>query len=166
MKKVLLTLVLSIFTIALFAQTFEVPTDCKLEKAEDYAKYEKDVLSCIDWLAQTPVNEQSAKRKEANAFLLKWLTGSPDVHIDIKPGIVTFMDSSPELLMIFMGGWAKYSIEKEEPKNNVAGSMAGIEAVISFYQSNKAYLKKSKEVEKYIKMKEKGKLEDYVKKNA
>ncbi len=166
MKKISITLILTVLSITLFAQNFEIPANYNLEKPEDYAKYENDVVNCIDWLMEAPVNEQAAKRKEANAFLLKWLSGSPDVHIEINPQIVTFMESEPELLMIFMSGWAKYSIENKDPKNKVAGNMAGIEAVIKYYTKNKAYLKKIKEVEKYIKMKEKGKLEEHVKKNA
>jgi len=42
----------------------------------------------------------------------------------------------------------------------------GVEAVIEFYIKNKDYLKRDKNVEKYIKLKDEGKLEDYISKNA
>ena len=76
------------------------------------------------------------------------------------------MGTSPDLLMIFLGGWAKYSLESKEFDNNIAGSLAGIESVIVFYVQNKDLLPKDKHIEKYIKMKNKGTLKDYIKKNA
>jgi hypothetical protein len=94
------------------------------------------------------------------------LTGSPNVSIDIKPEIVTFVGDTPELLLIFMGGWAKYSLESKDFKNKIGGSTAGIEAVIEFYTKNKDLLSKDKNIEKYIKMKDKGTLKDYIEKNA
>lgn len=167
MVKFNLLLVAVLFcSLNLFSQEFTVPQNLRLENAEDYALLEKDVLNAINWLSETSVTEQQTKRKEVNAFLLKWLAGCPYVHIEIKSEIVTFMGSSPELLMMFMGGWAKYSIETKEYDNKIAGSLAGIEMVITFYEKNKVNLPKDKNVEKYIKMKNKGTLIEYINKNA
>jgi len=95
-----------------------------------------------------------------------WLTGSPDVTIDVKPEIVSFMKPNADLLMIFMCGWTRYSIETKDYNNKIKGSQKGVEAVIEFYIKNKDYLKRDKNVEKYIKLKDEGKLEDYISKNA
>jgi len=70
------------------------------------------------------------------------------------------------LLMVFMCGWTKYSIETKDNNNTAMGNQKGIEAVIEFYTKNKEYLKKDNNVEKYIKLKENGKLEEYISKNA
>lgn len=166
MKKLFLFLFTIAFAIGLSSQNFEVPKNYKLEKAEDYALYEQDIINCIDWLMKTPLNEEVEKRKEANVFLIKWLAGSPDVQIDIKQNIVTFTNSTPDLLIIFMAGWAKYSLETKDFNNKVAGNLAGIESVIEFYTKNKDLLPQNKDVEKYIKMKEKGTLKEYIEKNA
>jgi hypothetical protein len=163
MKKITLSLILATIPCAVFSQSFEVPKNYKLEKPEDFSKYESTVIQGINWISDSPLAGQEEKRKQTNAFLLEWLSGSPTVHLEIKQEIVTFM-SSPDLLMIFMGGWAKYSLESKDFKNKVAGSLAGIEAVIAFYTKNA--MKKDKNVEKYIKMKEKGTLKDYIAKNA
>ena len=166
MKGIKLTLIALALTFGLFSQDFKVPKNYKLEKAEDYALYEQDIINCINWLLKIPLNEETTKRKEANAFLLKWLTGSPNVHIEIKQEIVTFVGSSPDLLMIFMGGWAKYSLVSKEFNDKIGGSLAGIEAVIEFYTKNKELLPKDKNVEKYIKMQSEGTLKEYIEKNA
>jgi len=165
MKALKMTLILTLISIGVLAQTFEVPENYKLENSIDYDTYENDVINCVDWLMKTPLNEQIEKRKEANAFLFKWISGSTKVHIEVKQEIVTFMDA-PELLMIFIGTWAKHSIESKDFNNRIDGTMTGVESVIDFYTKNKGLISKNKGVEKYIKMKEKGTLKEYVEKNA
>jgi hypothetical protein len=166
MKKLLLTIAIFLSCHVLFAQDFSVPKNFNPKTAEDYAPFEADVIKSVDWLMSMPYVLERQKRDEVNAFLLKWISGSPYVHIDIKPQIVTFMGGTPDLLMIFMGGWTKYSLESKKFDDKEGGSLAGINAVIDFYNTNKQSLPKDKNVEKYIKMKEKGELEDYVKNNV
>jgi len=166
MKKLFGILIFSALTFNLVAQEFEVPQNCVFTTKDDYSKYEKDVLNGIDWLLKTPVNLQTDKRKDVNTFLLKWVIGSPYLTIDIKTEVVSFMKPNADLLTIYMCGWAKYSLETKDYNNKIKGSQKGIEAVIEFYIKNKENLKKDKNVEKYIKLKEEGKLEDYISKNA
>ena len=166
MKKLFSILMFSFLTFNLFTQEFEVPKNYVLKGKEDFSKYESEVLKGIDWLFQTPINSQSDKRKEVNMFILSWLEGSPTVSVEIKQEIVSFMKPNPDLLMIFMCGWTKYSLENKDYNNKIKGSQKGVEAVIEFYIKNKENLKKDKNVEKYIKLKEEGKLEDYITKNA
>lgn len=161
-KTIILTFTISIFSLGLFSQNFEVPQNYKLEKAEDYAPYENDVIKCIDWLRETPLLAEPLMRREANTFLLKWLTGSPYVHLEIKESVVNFLSTSPDLLMIFLGGWAKYSLETKDYDNKLEGSIAGIESVIYFYTKNRENLPRDKNVEKYIKKQKQGKLRAYL----
>jgi hypothetical protein len=166
MKRVIGILMLTILAINVFSQEFEVPKNYVFSNKEDYTKYEADILKSIHWLTNTPIQTQPEKRKEVNAFVMVWLTGSPNVSVEIKTEIVNFMDPNPELLMIFICGWTKYSIETKDYKNKIIGNQKGIEAVIDFYTKNRENLKKDKNVEKYIKMKDKGTLEEYITKNA
>lgn len=147
------------------AQTFEVPQNVKFEKPEDYAGYEKEVIQAVNWLASNGPDTQTAKRKEVSAFLLMYLTGTPDVSIDINASILTFMESSPDMLMLFMGGWAKHALENKD-KSAVNGNLAGLDAVMDYYSNYKASMTKDKNIEKFIKLKSKGKLKDFVKKNT
>ncbi len=164
-KTILAAMALCVISTVAFSQDVQVPTNFQPKNESDYAKYESDVLKCIQWVMQTPANEQTGKQKEVNAFLLMWMSGTSSVHIEVKQEIVTFMDT-PELLMIFMGGWTKYTLETKDADNKVNCSMAGVEAVIEYYTKNRALLSKNKGVEKYLKMKEKGTLKEYIQKNA
>lgn len=166
MKKIIFLALIAFISISTFAQeNFTIPTNYTLDKPEDYKLLEKDVITTINWLYNTPVNEQAEKRMEANAFFIKWTSGTPDVHIGIDGNVVNFMEN-PELLIMYIAGWAKYSIETGNDNDKIAGTLAGIEMAISFYEKNIKHLKKDKNVEKYIKMQKKGTLKEYIEKNT
>jgi hypothetical protein len=145
------------------SQDFEVPS-YTLKKAADFAQYEKDIIAAVNWLAATPVQDQVSKRGDATRFLIEWLTGSPNVSVEINGEIVNFTKPNTELLIMFMGGWTKYVLETND-KSKLKGNLSGIEMVIAFYQKSRKDLKRDKNVEKYVEMKEKGTLEEFLKKN-
>lgn len=113
------------------AQEFQVPENYKLETKEDYARYVPDVLRCIDYLEATPLDAEG--RQDANAFLLKWITGSPTVTIQILPYAVDLVQNNKQLLMIFLGGWTKHAILHPEETDSLAGQMAGLESMLMVY---------------------------------
>jgi TPR repeat protein len=135
----------------------------KLEKPEDYAQYESDIVAMVNWLVSTPMNEDVETRKGISGFVVSWLTGSPDITIEVSEKIVTYMDCG-ECLVLFMGGWAKYSIESKD-MDAVKGNLAGTETVIEFYKLNKKEIGKNKEIEKLIGLQKKNELESFIRSN-
>ena len=92
---------------------------------------------------------------------MKWMLGSPNLKIVVHPEIVTFV-SNPEMLMAFLGGWTKYSLETRDYSNQLKGNITGIENAIFVYNKNKKIIGKDKNIEKYIKLQSKGKLENEI----
>ncbi|MFN8241414.1 MAG: hypothetical protein U0X39_11795 [Bacteroidales bacterium] len=164
MKNSITGLFLTFMFMSLGAQDLSLP-EFKAAKPEDYTSYETDVLRCINWFTSTPVNVQEGRRKEAYAFFMKWLTGTPFVSVNLTEKIVTFTEPNGDLLFVFMGGWTKYAIETRDNKNVYMGNLKGIESVLEFYTRNRDFLAKDKNVEKYLRMKEKGTLEEFIKAN-
>lgn len=159
-RSFLLSVILSL-GVFIFSQEFQVPKDYKLIKAEDYAPYEQDVINGINWLADTPINESLDKRKEVNSFLMKWMMGSPNVKIEVREYVGSFLSHS-DLLMAFLCGWTKYSLESRDFTNQLKGNVAGIENVIFVYKKNKKIIGKNKDIEKYIQLQKSGKLEQEI----
>ncbi|WP_299106193.1 hypothetical protein [uncultured Winogradskyella sp.] len=154
-KNILIAFVLTLFVAQTsWSQTFNIPDNVKLEVAEDYVKHEQRIVECINWLENTPMSEEADKRLMANAYLMKWATGTPTVTISMQSFQVDLTTKNPELLMIFIGGWIKYAIENPDDKDNVeAGNISGINSLIKVYYANKGNgLKKDKRIEKLIKM--------------
>lgn len=109
---------------------------------EEFIESEEQVLATINWLETTPFDEQEDKEKQ-KALLFAWLTNSPTVTLELNADILTFT-KNPDLIIIFMGGWAKYSLENNYSKDNTQGSLAGLKSVIKVYKN--LSLKKDKEV--------------------
>ena len=162
MKNLIIITFFLLIAATTYSQDFDVPKSYSFEKAKDYTGQNHTVIKAVDWLENTPLTQDTSKRKEVNAFLMAWLSGSPDVSIDLSGDIVTFMDCG-DCLVVFMGGWAKYALVNKDYNNTLKGNIAGIESTISFYQKNKNAIGKTKAIEKYIKQKDKGTLEDYIK---
>jgi hypothetical protein len=158
-QKVLIILTLTLFfTQSSFSQEYSVPKDAVLETAEDYKKHESNILDCINWLENTPVNQDSEKRIKAKAFLMQWATGTPTVTIEMQSFQLDLAKKNADLLIVFMGGWIKHAIENPNEKDNIqASNIAGINSIIKVYTSNKGDgIKKDKRIEKLIKMDEIG----------
>jgi hypothetical protein len=172
MKSLLLTALASLFVFGLQAQTFQPPADFKLEKPEDYAKYEGDVVKCYQWLKATAPGESQREKDAANKFMITWILGSQNLSVEINPKIVTFMETSPELLSIYLGAWANYSINNDYSQDKVKCTRAAINAVIEYYQDNSDTIKKDSNIEEFIEMKKKDKeeetefFEQYIEENA
>ncbi len=145
---------------SLLAQNVGIPSDLKLENAENYKETEQLVLNSTEWLLKTPISENPNKRKEINAFLMKWMSGSPTVSIELVSGIVPL--DCADCLMSFMSGWAKHSLENDYSKDKVECAVAGAENAIEFYKKNKSELGKNSDMEKLMKQQKKGKLKKYI----
>ena len=143
------------------AQSTVIPKEIKLETKEDYDKTESLVLESIDWLSENPIPYKKNKRKELNAFLITWVSGSPTVSVELVEGIVPA--DCPDCLMMLIGGWVKYSLTNDYSTNKKEAALAGINMLIDFYSTNKKSLGKNKVAENLIKLKKKGELEQFIK---
>lgn len=160
MKNKLTIILLLCLAMNLTAQEIQIPDDIQLESKKDFQDHEKLVLQSIEWIQNTPLSQNPSKRREINAFLMKWMSGTPSITIELVSGLVPLECS--ECLMLFMSGWTKYSIENNYSQDKLKCALAGVEMTVAFYEKNKSELGKKSEMEKLIKRKKKGKLEKYV----
>lgn len=165
MKKIL-TLIVAIaaFSLTAAAQTYEVPKNYVLKAKTDYEPYEPQVISTIDWLQSSPWAEDEEKRQEANGFLGAWLTGAPNISININNTVADLAKENPELLITYMGGFTKYILQHKTDPDKKKANLEAVKAVIEKYSTEKSH-KKSKKIEELIKMDKEGKLQSWVDKN-
>lgn len=164
MKKLISMMLFVTISFGCFAQEepFQVPKNYNLSTAEACTPFNAEILRCIDWLLNTPYNLEPIKRSDANKFFIEWITNSADVHVTIKTKIVKFANEE-DLLVIFMAGWTHdVLVNNDNHKDLQRGTLAGLNAVITFYESNKEFIQKNKDIEKLIKLKKCGKLEWYI----
>ena len=168
MKNLTLILLFSFVSLLAFAQNdnpkYTVPSEYTFVEPEDYDTYEPQIREVIDWYLWRSLAFDSEKRRDASAFFFQWLIGTPTVSVELNTNIANFLDNNPELLMPFMMGWTKYSLENDT-KDKIECNIASIETVVGYYNKNKGFLKKDKNIEDYEKMMKKNKLKNYIKKN-
>ena len=124
----------------------------------------EELLKKYNWLLKTPIGAETEKRKEYNASLIRWMTESPDVTIELSQTISPYMTDCIDCMVIFMGGWSEYTLSTKKYSKTEA-ALVGTERVIEFYLRNKQQLGVNNDIEKFIKLKEKNKLKNFIKKN-
>ena len=159
--RLIVTLVLFVISLGLSAQNVSVP-EPNFNAPADYTAQNDKAVELIDFLHDTPADEMNPVRKRAGAYLLTWLTGSPDVSIELGNLIAPFMAyGNGGALLASMGGYAKHSLQ--HPGADPAQSnAAAVSSVIDFYTLNRGAYGKNKEIAKLIKLRDKGKLEAYI----
>jgi hypothetical protein len=146
------------------AQTFNAPA-LEIHEKKDYAKYDNDIIACVNWLENTPLDQEPEKRTEANAFLIKWLSGTPDVAVSLNSEIVTkYTDKNPQLLVLFLGGWSRYALQNNYSRDQLKGYYYGFKTMVLVYRKGIA-IKEEKALEHLVKVDDDGKLEDWIKDN-
>lgn len=165
-KSILICLILLLVGFStLKAQTsFEVPQNVELNTANDYAKYEQSIIDAAKWLEATDLNKEKEKRQEVNGFVLKWVSGSPTITVEIAEPLGKIYGKNIQLMAIYLASYARNFIEN---KNSATKFSARKEALISMMNVYKKGIdiKKSKEMDKLIKLTDENKLDDYINKN-
>ena len=144
-----------------FSQEFEVPKNYRLKTKEDYPRYNKDIVKCVNWLENTPITQQSEKREEALKFLEKWILGSP-VNFPYDTDMIPKSFNNSELMEDFMGGWVKYLIEHNNIVDTVKGTVSGFHTAFKIYKANKVLFKTDKLLIYLLKLDEKSELEKWL----
>ncbi|MET4105317.1 hypothetical protein [Hymenobacter sp. UYP22] len=145
------------------AQTsYKAPTGYSFQTADDYAEYEPQVIAAVNWLEKTPMNQQAALRKETDQFLFQWISGSSSVSVQLQKYVADLAGQDSELLMLFMGGWARYQLQHPETKDPAVLNTEGIRTMLRAYQTGG--FKKNKQLDELVKLDSKGTLAEWVKK--
>ena len=148
------------------AQDFEVPKNFNPKTKDDFAAFEKDVIACVNWLETTPPDQNIEKRKDAGAFLIQWISGSPTVTISLDAqAVVKVTDKNPQLLVLFLGGWTRYALQNNYSKDIYKGYYEGLKSVVGVAKKS-AGLKKDKDLDKVVAIYDKGELENWIKENV
>jgi len=149
------------FSIGVSAQTSDLLQNPLPKTKEEFTASEPSVINTVNYLESTPIDKEGDAWRIQAAMLMAWLTGSPQVTIEVDAKTMTFSRKNPELMIVFMGGWTRYVLQNTYSKDKVQGNIAGIKSAIKVYKMGSG-LKKDKEMEKLIKLEEDGGLESWV----
>ena len=151
------------------AQTLpEIPPQFNPEVAADYAPYEASILQIINYTEKHRTDKNNIPQKEAIAFAIQWLAGSPNVKITIEePFIMPILKHKKltygnEMLIQYMFGMTKIVLEnKEKMLSETAIQTAGISTLVDFYKDLNSK-PRVKRLRKYKRLERRNKLEKWV----
>ncbi len=146
-------------------QDFELPPNYAFNQTTDYEKYLPDIKRCISWLETTPFTEDVEKRRAANSFLLEWLKGTPLVKVEIDETIVALTETSPNLLVVYLGGFTKHLLVNYPNADKAEAYLYAYESMLMAYereQENNKGIAANKELNKLLKLQKKDKLAAWV----
>ena len=148
---------------ACLAQDFEPPKNPDIHSKEGLQALEKDVIAAADWLESTPIGSEQEKRQITNAFVVAWLSNTPNVSLMTRVSILKLFDKNVELVGVYMAGYARYCLQNNYSKDELMAQVAGVRSVIKCYLLG-GEVKKDKTLQKLIEEEQKGGLEELIKK--
>ena len=161
LKNIVLLVLLVLFFSVLLAQAPKTPTiDWATET--NVNQYEKDILACAVWLKKTPINTLKNTRRDINNFVSQWSSANKDFQVQLFSDIVKFEEG--DLLIAFIVGWCEYAIQTRD-YNKINCAMAGINCALLIYENNKTIFRRNRQAQKLQKWKEKGILQDKIRKH-
>jgi len=143
------------------AQQFTTPENYAFNSRDDFAKYEPQIIQFTQYIELAPVNDLSDTRKEANAFFMKWLTGAPNVSVDLQPYVMNLASNNKQFLLLFMGGWTRYALQHPGKADKLQCHLAGVESILKAYTGGNG-VKEDDAVAELVQLQKDGKLTDWV----
>lgn len=149
----MLTLAILVSSQFIFSQNFKRIAEYEFKTAKDYQKEEATVVQCVNYLYDTPVNLNEAKRAIATQFIMKWMTGTPDYTFEIGPKAIELTNGgSKELFGMYLAALTKVGIENKGKKLSDDKLHQKAQAYLVAYCANSVNkIKASKQIKKLIK---------------
>jgi hypothetical protein len=139
----------------------EISDTIKWETAQDYNRDRDLIVKCLKWLCTAPMGQDVIYRSEANAFVLRWLAGSPDVIIDIDEAIFDFTEENDEILFSVIHAMALTTMTKKKDMDKEKLAVETMRIVCELVDSSEKY-SADKKMKAVLKAYRRDKLEDYV----
>lgn len=125
MKGLIAATLVVIVPASLHAQEPLIPQNFLQTAPEAYYHYEPNVLECVEWLTETPLEADSFDRRTIGKFIDTWLRETPSIRISLDPTLTAFLDDAKyfeEQMTVYTGGYAAGLLELKS-ENGTLGKM-------------------------------------------
>jgi hypothetical protein len=156
MKPISLSIALFCFQLS-YSQALPNFEEIPLTAATDYKPAENSVLTAANYVFSTPVNEQNADRQKAMAFIIKWMSGTPDYTFELDETAAKITKGSDAMLGQYIAAMTKQVLE--DPANAKEKQLVkdkAIDLLIRYCQNAGNNLKMTKGLKKYADARNKG----------
>ena len=138
----------------------KIPETYGWTSAEEYHRDLPEIKKCLHYLCIAPLAD-TIGRSVVNAYVLEWLSGSPELSVDIDTRSLPFLAENEELIFPVIHGMALYQLEHPKEKDNVVLHAKGLKVLAALAESD-AELKKAPYLREIFRAAHRKKLESWV----
>ncbi|MFI5153296.1 MAG: hypothetical protein ACHQET_08195 [Chitinophagales bacterium] len=144
------------------AQTgFVLPQKIQLNNKEDYAKYEKVVINAAIWLEQTDLDKDVEKRRTIDAFIIKWVSGTPAFTLNLDEPLSVLTEKNPELLALYIASYSRNILENKNSPSSFSATKAALKSIAFVYKKG-IDVARNKQLEKLTKFTAESQWNDFI----
>jgi len=147
---------------AMAQKKFEVPENYEFNTSADYAKYETAIINAAKWLEDTDLDKELDKRQKVNAFVLKWIAGSPSVTIELTEPIGKLCSKNEELFGVYLSAYSRSVLENKKSSTKFLATKASLQAIVRVYKKGIG-ITKNREMDKLVKADNDNRLDEFIK---
>lgn len=144
------------------AQRPAIPDTYGWRNGADYKADSSFVYSCLEHLCIPGSHTDPQWWSAANAYVMSWLSGSPQVRLEINSKALPFIETHEELIFPFVHGMALSHLKNPNEKNQVKLMADGLRQVVVFAEGDEV-LRKDRAVRSIVRADRRNKLEEFVK---
>lgn len=136
-----------------------------LKTKADYTPTVTDAVSkAANYLLSTPIEKDNMPRLKCAAFLIKWMTGTPDYTFTIDEQAAKFAKKNDEFLIIYMAALTKAALDnKADAADAKKLKLASCKLIAEYAKNPDNKVKLNSELKKLIEAEENGTLATYLK---
>lgn len=138
----------------------EIPAKYGWEKAEDYFHDREHVKMVLKWLCKTPYGENIQQRSVANAYVMEWLAGTPEITINVSTSVILGLEENPDILFSLIHGMALHLMEHPNETDPVKLHTKGLETVAILCNQSKE-LSGDSRIKPLLKAYRRGRIREY-----
>ncbi len=133
-QKFILFLLLLWFGLSeLKAQGEIFPDHIPLDSRKSYVQYEPYLIPSIDWLQNTPLNQDPQTRKRLDNFIMLWLQKNTEITVTLPDYLIEFQNIHTEFYFLYAGAWMKKALlEPGLPRSEYF--ITGVQAMVDYYE--------------------------------
>jgi hypothetical protein len=139
----------------------DLPDYTSWKKASNYAVSRDSVEKVLQWLCRTPFAVFPIERSEANACVLFWIAGTPDLRVEVDTDVLPFVKENEELLYPVIHGMALYQLRHPKEKDSVKLHVEGLKTLAALVDQSES-LRKERYLREVMRAYNREELKEYV----
>ena len=160
--KVFLSLLLMLLAVNSFSQNTSQYDNILLNTAADYRKAEPMVSLAADYVYTTPIDKENINRKNAIAFILRWMQGTSDYSFAVDESMRKITNDDRELIGLYAACITGYALQKGKGVDRDELKLNSYRMLAIYCENPANNYKPRGEMKKMIDAKNQNKLKEYL----